>query len=127
MFHAALSVGLALFSAGALRRRWREPLDSPRFQKPAWLPYTQESFLGVCAGDAVTPFLWLTGIGAVEISSGLLGGVLMTLFLGAVLLFAALCLLGEPAWMLPHAMRGVFRGTLRTTPSAAGYLDPAAR
>ena len=126
MFPAALGVGLALFSGGALFRRWREPLDSPRFQKPTWLPYSETSFLGVCAGDAVTPFLWLTGIGAVEISSGLLGGVLMTLFAAAVALFAALYFLGRPACILPHAMRGVFRGTLRSPP-AAGCLDAAAR
>ena len=124
MFSAALGIGLALFSTGALLRRWREPLDSPRFRKPDWLPYSQKSFLGLCAGDAVTPFLWLTGVGAVEVSTGVLGDLLMLLFVATALLFAALYLVGEPAFLMPHEMRGVFRGTLRTTPQA-GRLDPA--
>ena len=126
MFHVALSIGLALFSTGALLRRWREPLDSPRFRKPDWLPISQKSFLGLCAGDAVTPFLWLTGVGVVDVSSGLLGSLLMLLFFATVLPFTALYLVGEPAFLLPLAMRGVFRGTLRTTPST-GRLDPASR
>jgi hypothetical protein len=108
-----LCLTLCAFTAAGLVREWRAPLDSRFFRVPGLWPWSEKAWLGVKAGDAVGPAWFLTGA-LYTVASGLLADILLGLLTFETLLLTTLLFLGTPTFLMPPALRGRFRGGLRT-------------
>jgi hypothetical protein len=108
----AICVLLSLASMLVVVKEWRAPFDSRHYRRPAYWPWSQRSWLAVKSGDLVGPAWFLTGAWLI-VASERMSGIAAALFLAETLLLLVLSLVGEPRVLMPHALRGEFRGLLR--------------
>jgi hypothetical protein len=113
MLDVVLFASLVVFSALALVKSWHRSVARTVSRRPSWWPTSERAWLGLQAGQALTPIWFGTG-GVGVIAAGTVSDVAFVAFVVITLLQGTVFLLGFPSFLMPPAFRGSFRGWFRT-------------
>lgn len=112
MAMAVFTLLLTALAAAATVKTWRRSLAWVASRRAGLWPWSERSWLGVMAGQAVSPIWFLSG-GVMIATTGTIADAALVVLCVSTVLQGTLFLLGVPSFLMPPAFRGSFRGWLR--------------